>query len=89
MQSLNSSSMGDATAMKGASPSRDSANQAEQVRLQILWEKTMDHPIKFVRYEYVGVLLLSWDDTCDDLYTSEEVRILQHIGHFEPSADIK
>jgi hypothetical protein len=53
----------------------DPTSQAEQARYQIIWDKTMKHATKFVRYEKVGVLLLSWDDTCDDLKTRQEVRL--------------
>ena len=49
------------------------SSQSEQARLQILWESTMDHRSTFVHYDRVAVLMLSWDDTCDDLQTADEV----------------
>lgn len=54
-------------------PPGDPKSLAEQTRLRMLWEKTMEHAPKFVRYEQVAVLMLSWDDTCDDLKTKQEV----------------
>ena len=48
-------------------------SQAAQVSVGIQWEKIMQHESKFVRYSKAAVLLLSWDDTCDDLRTDGEV----------------
>ncbi|KAF2231424.1 hypothetical protein EV356DRAFT_535543 [Viridothelium virens] len=51
-------------------------SQAAQVSVAIEWENIMQHEPKFFRYEKVAVLLLSWDDTCDDLRTDGEVEKL-------------
>ncbi|KAL9094203.1 MAG: hypothetical protein Q9165_003618 [Trypethelium subeluteriae] len=54
---------------------------AEQASYRILWEKAMDPESKFVHYDRGAALLLSWDDTCDELKTKEEVD--QLAGVFE------
>ncbi|KAL9088953.1 MAG: hypothetical protein Q9165_006010 [Trypethelium subeluteriae] len=55
--------------------------QSEQARLQLLWEQTQ--PVQnFVNptwYNKVAVLLLSWEDTYDDLGTSDEVSRLAEV----------
>ncbi|KAI9662501.1 MAG: Phosphatidylinositol-4-phosphate 5-kinase [Bathelium mastoideum] len=53
--------------------SHELPSQAEQASVAIEWEKISQHESKFVHYEKVAVLLLSWDDTCNDLRTREEV----------------
>ncbi|KAI9685827.1 MAG: Phosphatidylinositol-4-phosphate 5-kinase [Bathelium mastoideum] len=48
-------------------------SQAAQAKVAIEWDKISQHESKFVRYEKVAVLLLSWEETCNDLETREEV----------------
>ena len=48
-------------------------NKAEQARLQILWDTTIKNSASFVRYDAVNALLVSWNETCDDLKTKQEV----------------
>ena len=48
---------------------------------QVLWSKKMDEGKKYNRsstYTNVAVLLLSWDETCDDLAVKEEVSKLRN-----------
>ncbi|KAI9653001.1 MAG: hypothetical protein M1821_007754 [Bathelium mastoideum] len=55
--------------------------QSEQARLQLLWEKTqlVQNFVNPTRYDKVAVLLLSWDNTYDDLGTSDEVSRLAEV----------
>jgi hypothetical protein len=46
---------------------------AEMARLQILWDKHFINSTEPVRYDKTVLLLLSWDETCDDLNTQDEV----------------
>ena len=48
---------------------------ADQAAYRIQWERAMDHASKFVHYDRGAALLLSWDDTCDELKTKQEVCI--------------
>ncbi|KAF2236188.1 hypothetical protein EV356DRAFT_565642 [Viridothelium virens] len=59
-------------------PSNKQSSQAEQ-ELHVRWEEIMQHKPKFVHYDKVAVLMLSWDDTCNDLQTKKKVEQLSKI----------
>jgi hypothetical protein len=48
--------------------------EAEQTRLQMLWDRHMQNIAKYVRYTETAVLLISWEE--GDLYTKPEVSLL-------------
>ncbi|KAI9711845.1 MAG: hypothetical protein M1820_001990 [Bogoriella megaspora] len=64
-------------------------SEAEQARLGMMWGNAMGNPAKFVRYDNVEVLMLSWDDTCDDLKTQNEVDELKSVFEDEYNYNVR
>ncbi|KAF2230440.1 hypothetical protein EV356DRAFT_536373 [Viridothelium virens] len=66
-----------------------SGSQAEATRLQNLWDDSMKHQTKYVHYSKVAVLMISWEDECDDLKTKNEVDRLADVFENMYKFDVK
>ncbi|KAL9095056.1 MAG: hypothetical protein Q9165_002658 [Trypethelium subeluteriae] len=72
-----------------ASGHTEPGSDAETARLQILWDESMKHQTKFVHYDKVAVLMLSWEEDCDDLNTKAEVDRLADVFENVYKFDVK
>ena len=46
----------------------------------MVWDEQMGHPSEAARYDKTSVLLLSWDESLDDLEVEKEVSCLLSVS---------